>query len=61
MARFNMLLIPVLAFIAVPLSRVHPRDVRYGRFIPAVILYAAYFFLLQFARDAVTKVIWTQE
>ena len=49
-----MLLIPVLAFIAVPLSRVHPREGRYGRLIPAVILYAAYFFLLQFARDAVS-------
>ena len=49
-----MLLIPVLALIAVPLSRVHPREGRYGRLIPGVILYAAYFFLLQFARDAVS-------
>ena len=49
-----MLLIPILVFIAVPLSRVHPREGRYGRLIPAVILYAAYFFLLQFARDAVS-------
>jgi len=49
-----MLLIPVLALIAVPLSRVQPREGRYGRIIPAVILYAAYFFLLQFARDAVS-------
>ena len=49
-----MLLIPVLAFIAVPLSRVQPREGRYSRLIPAVILYAAYFFLLQFARDAVS-------
>ena len=49
------LLIPVLALIAVPLSRVRPREGRYSRLIPAVILYATYFFLLQFARDAVSE------
>ena len=48
-----MLLVPVLTLIAVPLSRVEPRQGRYGRLIPAVMLYASYFFLLQFARDAV--------
>ena len=48
-----MLLVPVLTLIAVPLSRVEPRQGRYSRLIPAVMIYASYFFLLQFARDAV--------
>ena len=48
-----MLIVPVLTLIAVPLSRVQPRQGRYSRLIPAVILYACYFFLLQFARDGV--------
>ena len=48
-----MLIVPVLTLIAVPLSRVQPRQGRYSRLIPAVILYASYFFLLQFARDRV--------
>ena len=48
-----MLIVPVLTLIAVPLSRVQPRHGRYSRLIPAVILYACYFFFLQFARDGV--------
>ena len=48
-----MLIVPILTLIAVPLSRVQPRQGRYSRLIPAVILYASYFFLLQFAREAV--------
>ena len=48
-----MLIVPILTLIAVPLSRVQPRQGRFSRLIPAVILYASYFFLLQFAREAV--------
>ena len=48
-----MLIVPVLTLIAVPLSRVQPRHGRHSRLIPAVILYACYFFFLQFARDGV--------
>ena len=48
-----MLIVPILTLIAVPLSKVQPRQGRYSRLIPAVILYACYFFLLQFARDGV--------
>ena len=48
-----MLIVPILTLIAVPLSRVQPRQGRYNRLIPAVMLYASYFFLLQFARDGV--------
>jgi lipopolysaccharide export system permease protein len=47
------LLIPIVTLIAVPLAKVNPRQGRYGKLIPATVLYAAYFLLLQFARDAV--------
>ncbi|MFK7865031.1 MAG: LPS export ABC transporter permease LptF [Pseudohongiellaceae bacterium] len=46
-------LIPVISFIAVPLSKVGPRAGRYSKLLPAVLLYALYFILLQFSRDGV--------
>jgi lipopolysaccharide export system permease protein len=49
------LLIPIITLIAVPLAKVNPRQGRYGKLIPATVLYAAYFLLLQFARDAVAE------
>lgn len=54
--RFSIiLLIPIITLIAVPLARVRPRQGRYGKLLPAALLYAAYFLLLQFARDAVAE------
>ncbi|OGT74324.1 MAG: LPS export ABC transporter permease LptF [Gammaproteobacteria bacterium RIFCSPLOWO2_02_FULL_57_10] len=50
--RFSvMLLIPVLTLIAVPLSRVDPRQGRYSKLVPAAIIYAGYYVLLQVAMD----------
>jgi lipopolysaccharide export system permease protein len=45
------LLIPVLALLAVPLSRVSPREGRFARIVPALLLYLVYFALLFAARD----------
>ena len=46
-------LIPITAALAVPLSRVRPRQGRYLKLVPAAFLYVVYFALLQFCRDAV--------
>jgi lipopolysaccharide export system permease protein len=43
----TILLIPVLSLIAVPLSRVAPRQGRFSRLVPATLLYAVYYVLLQ--------------
>ncbi len=43
--------IPVLALLAVPLSRVSPREGRFARLVPAILLYILYFGLLLVARD----------
>lgn len=54
--RFSIiLLIPIITLIAVPMSRVNPRQGRYSKLIPAALLYAVYFFLLQFSRDGVAE------
>jgi lipopolysaccharide export system permease protein len=45
------LLIPVLTLMAVPLSRVSPRQGRFAKLVPAVLLYIAYFSLLLVSRD----------
>ena len=47
------LLIPVITLIAVPLSRVDPRQGRYSKLFPAALIYAVYFLLLQYSRDLV--------
>lgn len=47
------LLIPIITLIAVPLSKVNPRAGRYSKLLPAVLLYAVYFLLLQYSRDGV--------
>lgn len=52
--RLSMLLIiPVITLIAVPLSRVDPRQGRYSKLVPAALLYACYFVLLQFTKDLI--------
>jgi len=50
----TLLLVPILTLIAVPLSRVGPRQGRYSRLVPAALLYATYFVLLQYCRDAIS-------
>ncbi|MEX2334814.1 MAG: LptF/LptG family permease, partial [Pseudohongiella sp.] len=47
------LLIPVLTLMAVPLSKVDPRQGRFARLVPAALVYGLYFMLLQMSRDAV--------
>ncbi|MFP6810390.1 MAG: LPS export ABC transporter permease LptF [Pseudohongiellaceae bacterium] len=49
------LLIPVITLIAIPMSKIDPRQGRYGKLIPAALIYAAYFLLLQFCRDLVAE------
>jgi len=52
--RFSLiLLVPVLMLLAVPLSRVSPREGRFGKLVPAILLYLAYFGLLLLCRDLV--------
>jgi lipopolysaccharide export system permease protein len=48
-------LLPVLALLAVPLSKVSPREGRFARLVPALLLYLAYFGLLVVSRDLVGR------
>ena len=50
-----LILIPVLCLLAVPLSKVNPRQGRFAKLVPAVILYIAYFGLLLASRDSVAQ------
>ncbi|MGV3592020.1 MAG: LPS export ABC transporter permease LptF [Gammaproteobacteria bacterium] len=49
------LLIPVMALLAVPLSRVSPREGRFARIVPAILVYIVYFALLLAARDRLAE------
>ncbi len=49
----TLLLIPIITLIAVPLSKVNPRQGRYSKLVPAALLYASYFVLLQFSKDMI--------
>lgn len=50
--RFSLIiLILVLTLAAVPLSRVSPREGRFARLVPAIVIYIAYFGLLLACRD----------
>lgn len=49
------LLIPVLTLLAIPLSRVSPREGRFGRLVPSILIYIAYFGLLLASRDLVGR------
>ncbi|KUJ81531.1 LPS export ABC transporter permease LptF [Microbulbifer flavimaris] len=52
--RFSLpLLVLVVAVLAVPLSRTNPRQGRYAKMIPAILLYMVYLVLLQGVRGAV--------
>lgn len=48
-------LVPLLAVMAVPLSRVSPRQGRFAKLVPAILLYLLYVGLLQLSRDAVAE------
>lgn len=50
-----LLLIPIITTIAVPLSNVGPRQGRFSKLVPASVLYAIYFVLLQFSKDLVAE------
>ncbi|MES2603447.1 MAG: LPS export ABC transporter permease LptF [Pseudomonadota bacterium] len=45
------LLVPLLALLAVPLSRVSPRQGRFAKLVPAILLYMLYLGLLLMSRD----------
>ncbi len=47
------LAMPLLTLIAVPLSRVNPRQGKFARMAPALLIYLGYFLLLMTARSAV--------
>ncbi len=49
----TLLLIPIITLIAVPMSKVDPRQGRYSKLVPAALLYAVYFVLLQFSKDMI--------
>lgn len=46
------LIVPILALLAVPLSHTNPRQGRYAKLIPALILYLVYLIFLNIARGA---------
>lgn len=50
-----LLLVPIITLIAVPLSQVEPRQGRYSKLVPAALLYASYYVLLQFSKDLVAN------
>lgn len=49
------LLVPVITLMAVPLSRVNPRQGRYLKMLPAILLYLSYLASLMAAKGAVEK------
>lgn len=54
--RFSLLLIaPIISLIAFPLSKINPRQGRFARILPAIILYLSYIVLLSSARSAIEK------
>ena len=51
----TLILIPVISLIAVPMSRVNPRQGRYSKLFPAALLYVVYFVSLEFCRDLIAE------
>lgn len=47
------LCIPLLTMIVVPLSAVNPRQGRFAKLVPAVLIYLAYFLAISAAKSAV--------
>ena len=50
-----MLMVPIVVFMAVPLSKVNPRQGRYLKMLPAIMLYLAYLSLLMAVKGAIEK------
>ena len=48
-------LVPLLAVLSVPLSRVSPRQGRFAKLVPAILLYMFYLGLLLMSRDAIAE------
>lgn len=51
----TLILIPVISLIAVPMSRVNPRQGRYSKLFPAALIYVFYFVSLEFCRDLIAE------
>jgi len=49
------LLVPIAALLALPLSRVNPRQGRFLKLFPALLLYISYIILIAAARNAIEK------
>ena len=49
------LLIPVLTLLAIPLSKVSPRQGQYAKLVPAVLIYILYFGLILVSRDMISE------
>ncbi len=49
------LLVPIVAALALPLSRVNPRQGRYLKMLPSILLYLAYLTLLSSIKNAIEK------
>jgi len=47
------LIIPILALMAVPLSKVGPRQGRFSKLVPATLIYGSYFLLLEMTRERI--------
>jgi len=45
------IMVPILALMSVPLSRVEPRQGRFNRLLPATLLFAAYYLWLELIRE----------
>lgn len=50
--------VPLLALLAIPLSRVQPRQGRIGRIIPALLIYLSYMGVLMMATEKVATGAW---
>jgi lipopolysaccharide export system permease protein len=52
------LMVFILTLMAMPLSRVNPRQGRFAKLLPAIFLYVAYLSLLLASLDAITRGAW---
>lgn len=50
-----MIMVPIVVFMAVPLSKVNPRQGRYLKMLPAIMLYLAYLSLMMAVKGAIEK------
>jgi lipopolysaccharide export system permease protein len=50
-----MIMVPIVVLMAVPLSKVNPRQGRYLKMLPAILLYLAYLSLMMAAKGAIEK------